>query len=317
MEHVRLGDSQLEVSRLCLGTWNMSGGEGWGPEDDQNSIRIIREVLDRGFNFIDSAHGYGKGHSEEVLGKALDGRRDDAIVSTKIVQCDPSDVEAQLDAALKRLRSDYVDIYIVHWPRPSVSLEDFMGEMVKMKEKGKAREIGASNFNLEQMKIALEFGAISLQPPFNALWRIIDEDVLPFCRKNQIGVTPYSPLAQGLLTGRYTRGEEKTKGGPRDSNLLFKEPNFSRAKEGASVVDDVADEIGATSAQTALAWVLQTDGITAPIVGVSRMGQWEDNVQALDIELTGEQYDRISRAGLEVWNECFTDDDTMWGWKPK
>jgi len=315
MERVPLGNSSLQVSRLCLGTWNMAGSEGWGPENDEQSIRIIRQVMDAGCNFIDSAHGYGGGHSEEVLGRALEGRRDEAVVATKIVQCDPSEVEGQLDAALARLRTDHLDLYIVHWPRPSMSLEDFMGEMTRLRDKGKTREIGTSNFDLDQMKVAVRHGAVSLQPPFNALWRIIDRDVLPFCHEHSVAVTPYSPLAQGLLTGRYTREGAEKKGGPRDSNLLFKEPVFSKAKDAARVVDEVADQIGATSAQVALAWVLHTEGITAPIVGVSRMAQWEDNVRALDLELSAEQYERIGDAGMGVWNE-FGDDDTMWGWKP-
>jgi len=315
MDYTQLGASGMEVSRLCLGTWNMDGSDGWGPKSDEDSIALIHAVMDTGCNFIDSAHGYGGGHSEEVLGRALEGRRDEAIVSTKLVQCEPEKVEGQLDAALARLRSDYVDIYICHWPRPSMSLDEFMAELVRLKDKGKARAVGTSNFDLEQMKTAVRHGAVSLQPPYNVVWRLIDRDVLPFCRESNVAVTPYSPLAQGLLTGRYTRGDEETTGGPRKANVLFKEPAFSRAKDAARVVDAVADEVGATSSQVALAWLLRTPGVTAPIVGVSRMAQWEDNLKALEIELAAEQYDRISKAGLAVW-DGFTEDDTMWGWKP-
>jgi len=300
MERVKLGKSSLEVSRLCLGTWNMDGSQDWGPRTDQESIELIHKVLDTGCNFIDSAHGYGGGHSEEVVGKALEGgRRKEVILATKIVQGDPSEIEPSLDAALKRLRTDYLDLYIVHWPRPSMSLDDFLSEMVAMRDKGKTREIGVSNFDLAQMQTAARYGVVSLQPPFNVLWRIIDKDVLPFCRDNNIAVTPYSPLAQGLLTGRFTRKGEQPDAKVRKSNFLFKEPVFS-----------------ATSSQVALAWVLQTDGITSPIVGVSRFSQWEDNMKALEIRLSDEQYSRISEAGMRVWAH-FTDDDTMWGWKPK
>jgi len=316
MERVKLGKSSLEVSRLCLGTWNMDGSQDWGPRTDQESIELIHRVLDTGCNFIDSAHGYGGGHSEEVIGKALEGgRRKEAILATKIVQGEPSDIEPSLDAALKRLRTDYLDLYIVHWPRPSMSLDDFLGEMVAMRDKGKTREIGVSNFDLAQMQTAVRYGVVSLQPPFNVLWRIIDREVLPFCRDNGIGVTPYSPLAQGLLTGRFTRKGEQPDASVRKSNFLFKEPVFSASREAAGVVDEVADQIGATSSQVALAWVLQTDGITCPIVGISRFSQWEDNMKALEIRLSEEQYSRISEAGMRVWAH-FSDDDTMWGWKP-
>ena len=312
MERVKLGGSDIEVPRLCLGTWNMDGSQAWGPQSDEESISVIRQVVESGFNFIDTAIAYGGGHSEEVVGRALEGMRQGAIVATKLVQCDPATAESQLDAALERMRTDYVDLFIVHWPSESGSLDDFMAEMERLRDKGKCRAVGVSNFNLEQMKVAVRHGAVSLQPPFNVVWRIIDRDVLPFCREHNVAVTPYSPLAQGLLTGRFTRGGEVASGGPRSSNRLFKEPVFSKAKVAASVVDRVADEIGATSSQVALAWLLHTEGVTSPIVGVSSMKQWEGNVKALDINLTPEQYSRISDAGMEVWSE-FADDATMWG----
>ena len=317
MDYVSLGASRLEVSRLCLGTWNMAGQEGWGPQTDDQSIDLIRRVQDTGCNFFDSAHAYGRGHSEQILGRALaeGNRRERAIIATKIVQTDPAQVEPGLDEALRRLQTDRIDLYIVHWPSPSRSLPEFMAAMVEVKEKGKAREIGVSNFNLEQMKLAAQHGAVSLQPPYNPLWRIIEPDVLPFCRDNDIAVTPYAPLAQGLLTGRFTRGDEPTTG-VRKNNALFREPVFSKAKDAARVVDQVADECGCTSAQAALAWLLATDGVTAPIVGISSWSQWEDNLGALDIDLTDEQYRRISDAGMDVWR-MFTPDDTMWGWKPE
>jgi len=317
MDYVRLGSTDLEVSRLCLGTWNMSGSEGWGPEDDEQSIELIRRVQDGGCNFFDTAHVYGNGHSEEVLGRALaDGdRRERAVITTKIIQCPVEKVEPSLDDALRRLRTGYVDVYIVHWPRASLPLEEFFGEMRRMVEVGKARHVGVSNFDLEQMRMAVRHGAVSLQPPYNALWRLIEPEVLPFCREHSVAVTPYSPLAQGLLTGRFSRAREPNTG-IRTQNQLFQEPLFSKAREAAAVVDAVADEHGRTSSQVALAWLLQTEGVTAPIVGVSRWSQWQDNVGALDVTLSEEQYARISAAGLEVWR-LLPADATMWGYKPQ
>ncbi len=317
MDYVTLGRSDLEVSRLCLGTWNMAGQQGWGPEDDRRSIELIRSVQDSGCNFFDSAHSYGGGHAEDLLGQALaeDGRREQAVIATKIMQCRPERVERQLDHALRRLRSDHVDLYIVHWPRSRGDLGAFMDTMFQMKAKGKARQIGVSNFDLGQVKIAAERGIVSLQPPYNVLWRIIEPEVLRFCRAGGIAVTPYSPLAQGLLTGRFTDGSaEKT--GIRRNNLLFQEPVFSKAREAARVVDETAARHGWTSSQVALAWLLQTDGVTAPIVGISRWEHWQDNVGALDVRLSGEDYDRISAAGMEAW-KMLPRDATMWGWKPE
>ncbi len=317
MDYVKLGSSDLEVSRLCLGTWNMGGGKGWGPEDDERSIELIRRAQDSGCCFFDSAHAYGRGHAEDVLGRALQegDRRERAVVATKIMHCATEKLEPQLDAALERLRTDYLDLYIVHWPFPSRDLRAFLEEMRSMKEKGKTREIGVSNFDLQQMELAAEYPVVSLQPPYNVVWRQIEGDVLPFCRENNIAVTPYSPLAQGLLTGRFTRGSEP-KTGVRKNNVLFEEPVFERAREAASVVDEVADSHGWTSSQVALAWLLQTEGVTAPIVGISKWEQWQDNLGALNVRLTDEEYEQIGSAGMEVW-DMLPEDATMWGWKPE
>jgi aryl-alcohol dehydrogenase-like predicted oxidoreductase len=317
MEYVKLGRSNLQVSRLCLGTWNMCGAGGWGPENDERSIDLIRRAQDDGCNFFDSAHGYGKGHSEEVLGRALaeGDRRERAVVATKVVQCPPTRGAAAPHAALQRLQTGYVDLYVVHWPRPSMSLEALLGRMCELKAKGKVREIGVSNFSLAQMQVALRYGAVSLQPPYNILWRIIEPDVLPFCRENNLAVTPYAPLAQGLLTGRFTRAfEERT--GVRKSNVLFEEPVFTEACRAVSLVDEIADARSCTSSQVALAWVLQTNGVTVPIVGISKWSHWQDNVGALKVRLTDEEYQRLSAAGMKVW-QMLPQDATMWGWKPE
>lgn len=316
MDYIQLGNSKLEVSRLCLGTWNMAGQEGWGPQEDDKSIDLIRRVQDSGCTFFDSAHGYGRGHAEEVLGKALaeGDRRERAVVATKIIQCRPKHVERQLDAALRRLQTDHLDLYIVHWPNEDLDLRAFMDKMCEMKEKGKTRELGVSNFNREQLQVANEYGIRSLQPPYNVLWRIIEPEVLPFCRENGIAVTPYSPLAQGLLTGRFIGdGEEPT--GIREENQLFHEPAFSKARDAARVVADVAEAHDATCSQIALAWLLHTEGVTAPIVGISKWEHWQDNMGALAVDLSEEEYERISRAGQRCW-DVFPEDATMWGWKP-
>jgi aryl-alcohol dehydrogenase-like predicted oxidoreductase len=316
MQYASLGGSDIRVSRLCLGTWNM-GTEDWGPQDDDQSIELIRRAQDAGCNFFDSAHGYGAGKSEQVLGRALaDGdRRRRAVIATKLNQCPPDRVEEQLDAALLRLQTDYVDLYIVHWPRPSQPLEPFLQTMCEMRDRGKARQIGVSNFNLEQMQVAARYGVVSLQPPYNLLWRIIEPDVLSFCRENDIAVTPYSSLAQGLLTGRFTRATEPLKAFRR-TNLLFREPAFTEAKRAAALVDEVADTHGWTSSQVALAWLLRTPGVTSPLIGISRWQHWEDNAGALEIELSDAEYERLSEAGMAVWR-MFPPDETMWGWKPE
>lgn len=313
MERVKLGTSGLEVSRLCLGAWNFAGGEGWGPDDDRASINLIHHALDSGCNFIDTARAYGRGHSEEVVGEAIRDRRDSVVVATKMVHCPPEQVEPEIDKSLAGLRTDYVDLYICHWPRPSLPLEPFFESMVAAKQKGKIRAIGVSNFDSEQMRAAMRFGACSLQPPLSILWRVPDE-TMDFCRANGVAVTPYSPLAQGLLTGRYTRGQSEITG-IRKNNQLFGGDVFPRALEVARKLDGIADALGCTSAQAALAWVLRAGAVAAPIVGASSPEQWDQNLEALGVELPQDDYDLLDREGRAVW-DLLGPDESMWGWKP-
>jgi aryl-alcohol dehydrogenase-like predicted oxidoreductase len=314
MERVALGGSDIQVSRFCLGTWNMGGQSGWGPADEGTAIAIIRHTLDAGCNFIDTARGYGRGRSEETVGKAVEGRRDQAIIATKMLHCKPEDVGPNIEASLACLRTDYVDLYICHWPFPSLPLEPFFEEMVRQREAGKLRAIGVSNFDREQMQIARDYGVVSLQPPLSIVWRTPD-DALAFCRENSIAVTPYSPLAQGLLTGRYTRGKSGELGGPRDSNLLFSDEMLPHSLEAASQVDEIADRLGRASTQVALAWLLQTPGVTSVIVGASSTSQWDQNVGALEVTLSEDDYRHLDEAGRAVW-ERIGPDEAMWGWKP-
>ncbi|MFC1462081.1 aldo/keto reductase [Verrucomicrobiota bacterium] len=314
MEKTALGPSGMQVSRLCLGTWNMCGSEGWGPDDDKASIDLIRRAVEDGCNFLDSARGYGNGHSEQVLGEAVRDCRKDVILATKMVHCPPEKVAGNIDKSLECMQTDYIDLYICHWPSPSLSLEEFFQAMVEERDKGRIKAIGVSNFSAAQMEIAIKYDVCSLQPPLSILWRITD-DTMDFCRESSVAVTPYSPLAQGLLTGRYTRGESAITG-VRKNNLLFAGEVYEKSLEVARQVDAIADRLGCLSSQVALAWLLRTPGITSVIVGASSVEQWEQDVGALDIELSDEDYAVLDRHGKAVW-DMLGPDETMWGWKPK
>jgi aryl-alcohol dehydrogenase-like predicted oxidoreductase len=312
VDTVPFGTSGFSVSRLCLGTWNMASGSDWGPGGEQGAIDLIHHALATGCTFIDTARGYGD--AEQILGKAMRSRRDRARLASKQIHCPPEKLAQAIETSLQNLQIDCLDLYICHWPSPSQSLEAFFEEMVRQRDAGRIRAIGVSNFNLEQMQVAHRYGAVSLQPPFSILWRVPDE-VMQFCRENNIAVTPYSPLAQGLLTGRFSRGEAEEPTGPRRKNLLFSDEIFPHAREVAAEVDRVADRLGVTSAQVALAWVLQTPGVTCPIVGASRPEQWDSNLQALEITLPEEDYRRLDEMGRSVW-ERLDPETAMWGWKP-
>jgi aryl-alcohol dehydrogenase-like predicted oxidoreductase len=313
MERVRLGNSDLEVTRLCLGTWNMSGQAGWGP-DIEEAISVVRHVLDTGCNFIDTARAYGDGRSESIVGQAVKGRREQVVIATKMMQTEPDEVAPTVAQSLQCLDTDYVDLYICHWPVKRLAMEPFFEELVKLREQGKIRTLGVSNFDRQQMAIALTYGAVSLQPPFSVVWRVPDE-LLTFCRENNIAVTPYSPLAQGLLTGRYTRDPAMRAGGHHERNVLFSQELWPHAMEAASAVDAVADRLGLTSAQVALAWVLNTPGITGTLLGASRPAQWDQNLEALNIELSRDDYDELDAAGRAVWDR-FGREENLWAWDP-
>jgi len=312
MQTVPFGAAGFDVSRLCLGTWNMSGQDGWGPDQEADAIRLIQHVVDSGCCFIDTARGYG--NAEATVGKALSGgRRERVRLATKAVQCPPDKLVMSLETSLRNLQTDVIDLFICHWPSPSHRLEDFFEALVKAREAGRVRAIGVSNFNLAQMQVAVTYGAVSLQPPLSIPWRCADE-ILSFCRERDIAVTPYSPLAQGLLTGRFTRGSEPPTG-PRKSNVLFSDRVRPAALGVAREVDAIADRLGCTSSQVALAWVLQTPGVTSPIVGASRIEQWDANVKALDVTLADDDYARLDAMGRQVW-ALVDPEASMWGWKP-
>ena len=313
MRTVALGSSGIEVTPICMGTWNMGQPQGWGPEDDAHSIDLIRYAIDRGCNFIDTARAYGRGRAERIVGEAIKGRRDGLILATKMMHCPSAMVSKHIDESLECMGVDMIDLYICHWPFPRHDLDAFFEAMAVERERGRIRAIGVSNFSTEQMALAMNYGVVSLQPPYSIVWRT-EDSTLQFCRDHGIAVTPYSPLAQGLLTGRYTRSESEVTG-VRQHNQLFSERVFPNALEAARAVDAVADKLGCTSAQAALAWLLRTDGVTSLVLGASSREQWQQNLGALDVDIPDADYAHLDRLGREVW-ELLGPDETMWGWKP-
>lgn len=289
----------------------MSGDGGWGPKAEKQAISLVHYALDSGCTFIDTARGYG--HAEKVVGKALLHRRDQVVVASKMIHCPPHQLRQAIDRSLKNLQTDYIDLYICHWPRSSLELAPFFEELIRQQNAGKIRAFGVSNFNLPQMKVARDFGAVSLQPPFSILWRFADE-LASFCQKNNVAVTPYSPLAQGLLTGRFSRNKRQPTG-PRARNQLFSETMFPASLAVAQKVDAIADRLGVSSAQVALAWVLQTPGITVPVVGASSPQQWDEHTATLSLQLSDRDYQELDLMGKEVWQQ-FGLEATMWGHKP-
>jgi len=324
MEYRTLGDSDLELSVVGLGCW-LIGNAGWAQMDDNESIAVIHRALELGVNWVDTSEAYGDGHSERVIGQALSGhRREEVIISTKI---DPRNVSKQelpkaLTGSLKRLKTDYVDIYHIHWPsteyryhstRIDVPREETMAALASEQEKGRIRHIGVSNFNASQMADALQFGRFeSLQPPYNLYWRHIEKEDVPFCLKHNIGIVAYSPMAQGLLAGKFGLSNRPTAGDTRSQNKLFFSPTYELALDGLAIVREIGEKYGKTMAQTAVRWLLQQPAVTAAICGARTVPHIEQNVGAADWELATEDVDALSTVGDMVMATLTDDNPTQW-----
>jgi aryl-alcohol dehydrogenase-like predicted oxidoreductase len=299
-----LGNSRLALTRIGLGTWAIGGADwqfGWGSQDDRDSIATIHEALDLGINWIDTAAVYGLGHSEEIVGKAVAERRDKVIIATKcgrltdpgsttiVSRLKAASVRKELEASLRRLKTDYIDLYQIHWPDPDPDIEEGWEVIAKAVGEGKVRYAGVSNFNPEQMRRIQKIHPIaSLQPPYSMLRRDVEKEVLPFCAANGIGVICYSPMQMGLLTGAFTR--ERAASLPPDDvrarNALFTEPALSRNLALVEALRPLAKKNGRSLAELAVAWVLRRSEVTAAIVGGRRPGQVAEIAAAADWELS-------------------------------
>ena len=306
METRKLGYSDLHVSRIGLGTWAM-GGSGWyyslGAQDDARSLATIDHALALGINWFDTAAVYGLGHSEEIVRRAIAGRRDEVIIATKcgLVWDEGSttpygrltaeSVRREAEDSLRRLGVDVIDLYQIHWPDPEEQVEEAWTTVAELIEEGKVRYGGVSNFSVEQLqRIQSIHPVASLQPPYSMLVRDIEEELLPYCAENGIGVIVYSPMESGLLTGKYDREciENMSDGDWRKESTQFTEPELSANLTLIEGLRPIAKRNGKTLAQLAIAWVLRQSEVTAAIVGARRPDQIEETVEAGEWRLSEE-----------------------------
>jgi len=303
MQTRQLGNSDLEITPIGVGAWAMGGGDwafSWGRQEDNESIAAIHVALDAGVNWIDTAAVYGLGHSEEVVGKAIAGRAHRPYVFTKcsLVWNDQREIghslkaaslRRELEASLRRLRVDTIDLYQIHWPDPDPEVEEGWQALAQFQKEGKVRYIGVSNFNVVQMKRVERIAAItSLQPNYNIVTRAIEKEVLPFCRERQIGVIVYSPMKSGLLTGKMTR--ERIASLPPDDfrprTASFKEPLLSRNLGVVEVLRGIGERHNHTPGEVAIAWTLRDPVITGAIVGMRSAEQAKQIVRAAEFRLS-------------------------------
>ena len=306
----RLGNSDLEITPLGVGAWAMVGAGwafSWGAQDDADSISAIRAALDAGINWIDTAAIYGLGHSEEVVAKAVQSVSKKPYIFTKCERrwdengniygsLKADSIRKECEDSLRRLNIDRIDLYQMHWPHPPEDIEEGWTAMAQLKEEGKVRWIGVSNFNVAQMRRAMKIAPItSLQPPYSLLARQAEQEILPFARENGIGVIVYSPMRAGLLTGRMTR--ERALNLPKDDwrsrDSDFQEPKLSRNLELVELLRKIGERHGRTPGEVALAWTLSNPAVTAAIVGLRRADQVQGTAGALDFRLSPEELSEI------------------------
>ena len=303
MKTRQFGNTDMHITPIGFGSWAVGGGGyqfGWGPQDDEQSIAAINHALDLGINWIDTAAVYGLGHAEEVVARALEGRSERPYIFTKCgrVWNERGEITGNLKAqsirrecenSLRRLQTDVIDLYQIHWPDPDPEIEEGWATMAELKKEGKVRYIGVSNFNVSQMRRAMEIAPISsLQPPFSLVEPDIRKDILPFCEKHNIGVIVYSPMASGLLTGSMSR--ERIANLPEDDwrrrNPQFHEPRLSRNLELVEKLNEIAFMHNITPGAVAIAWTLRHPGVTGAIVGARRPEQVDGIIPAAEFRLT-------------------------------
>jgi len=323
VQYKSLGTTDIKVSEFALGCWPFAGGKVWGPQDDDVSIATVHAALDNGITFFDTAEGYDDdSHSEEVHGRALAGRRDDTIIATKISPPHllPDLVEQTCDTSLQKLQTDYIDLYQIHWPNHDVAVEDSMAALLKLRDIGKIRSIGICNFGVQDLTGALESAEIvTNQLPYNLLWRPIEVETQPTCLENNIGLICYSPLAQGLLTGRYASADEVPYGLSRSRLFNNSRPLANHGEDGCETqafvaiaeVIAIAAELGEHPAKVALGWVRSRLGITSLLVGARSPAELDLNVPAFEYDLPQGIADRLTAATEPVKAKLGSNAD-MW-----
>ena len=325
MKYTGLFDTDIKLSRIGFGGEQL-GGYGWGITSEKEMTEAIRKAIDNGVNLFDTAPIYGLGHSEEILGKTLANHRKNVIISTKVglrwgenaaamkktqaspikktLDSSPRNIRMEVEASLKRLNTDYIDIYHIHWPDAKTPIEETLSAMKELVEAGKIRCIGCCNFNMDLLKEALKYADIkSIQVPYNLIDRKAEVDILPLCLDQNIAVITYSPLARGLLPGKY----QKTSGfglddhRSRSNDEYFQGEAFLQNLEIFKRLKSVAEKLNATPAQIALRWVLHNPCVTTTLIGVKNVTQLEENLSDQELSLSVEDMDVLDGGATNVY----------------
>lgn len=303
MKYANFGKTDRKVSKIGFGCWEM-GGEMWEHRGDDINADAVCKALDEGINNFDTAEGYGEGHSEEVLGKAIKNRRKDIFLATKVSKKNlrPSDLRNSITGSLKRLCTDYVDLYYIHWPNPEIPLEETMLEMVKIQKEGLIRYIGVSNFDVPLLKAAMKIGRVeAVQNEYSLLHRDFEKELLGFCAENSISLMSYSSVAKGILTGAFHFGGVKLKQDDfRSTRRLFIPADLEAERTLLETMRQTAASMNITCGQLALAWLFHQRGVCSALVGTQNEKHFLENIMAADIVIPGETLSVLNKASAEA-----------------
>jgi len=308
----KIGKTEMEVSVVAMGCWAIVGDETWGAQDEADGIAAIRTALDRGVNFFDTAEGYGNGYSEELLARGISGHRREVFIATKVSSnhLAPADVIQACEDSLRRLRTDYIDLYQIHWPNRTVPFAETMGALKQLQQQGKIRAIGVSNFGPLDLAEIIQPGRCEAnQIPYSLLWRAIEFEIQPICVDQQISILPYSPLAQGLLTGKFKSADEVPAG--RARTRFYSSERRELARHGEPGREDETFEALAkirricqknhiSMAAVALSWLLHQPGVASVLAGARNAVQMRQNVTAAELTLPDELIQEFSAATNEL-----------------
>jgi myo-inositol catabolism protein IolS len=312
-----LGQSNIKITPIIMGCWQ-AGKAFWQDIHDEDSIKAIRAAYEAGINAFDTAPGYGEGHSERLVGRTLKDVRDKVVIATKVFS-DHLRYEQVLtccEESLKNLQTDYIDLYQIHWPsgswgHPPVPIEETMRALIALKQQGKIRAIGVSNFSSTQIAEARQYGEIeSVQPPYSLFWRQADDDLTPYCKEHNLTILAYSPLAQGLLSGRFTREHHFPAGEFRSHHKLCQPEHYERVQQALDRLRPIAAHHEITLSQLALAWLIARPQ-TMAIAGARTADQVVDNAKAMQVKLSLQDIENIEQIGRSV-TKHLNQDAMMW-----
>jgi myo-inositol catabolism protein IolS len=308
MQHTTLPHTDFTVSTISFGGWGIAGGFNWGPQDDRDSIEALRTAFDCGITLFDTAEGYGAGKSEELFAKALRDVRQHIVIASKISPqaFAAADLKRSCEDRLRALRTDYIDLLQLHWPNWEVPLAGTLGALAELKQEGKIRAFGVSNFGTRDLQECLDLGAevSSNQLPYSLLFRAIEYEVLPLCREAGVPVLAYMPIMQGLLCDKFKTADEVPEDRARTRHFARTRPQTRHQEEGAeeetfralAAIRAIVDETGDTMANVSMAWLLAQEGMGSVIVGGRNAKQVKENVQVLALQLPLETIDRLNEA---------------------